>query len=305
MTMKIGFVGFGEAAQCLIAGLKGEGLNAFAAWDIEFALPLSARGERLTAALDRLGVHGCASNAELMAWGADVVFSAVTADQCLAAAQQSAETISDGQVFIDINSAAPMTKIEACAAIEARGGVYIESAVMESIPHPRHRAPILFAAKNAPAVAEKLNAFNMNIAVVSDRVGAASTAKMCRSVFVKGLEAIMTECVLAARAAGVEDRVIDSLGQTYPQFDWREQATYLIGRVVEHGKRRAAEMENVGDTLAHYGIEPLMARATAARQRSVAELDLSDATRQGAQGDLDKLLDAIAPLRQPSSRAAE
>ena len=41
---------------------------------------------------------------------------------------------------------------------------------------------------------------------------------------------------------------------------------YLISRVAEHGRRRAAEMREVARTLRDIGIAPLMASATAERQ---------------------------------------
>ena len=44
---------------------------------------------------------------------------------------------------------------------------------------------------------------------------------------------------------------------------------YLISRVSEHGRRRAAEMREVAETLEHVGIEPTMALATAERQKQL------------------------------------
>jgi len=49
------------------------------------------------------------------------------------------------------------------------------------------------------------------------------------------LEALMLECSLAAGEYGAADRLYDSLAETYPGMDWRTMATYMIGRVLEHG----------------------------------------------------------------------
>ena len=87
-----------------------------------------------------------------------------------------------------------------------------------------------------------------------------------RSIVIKGLEALMVECALAAGEHGAADRVYDSLAASYPGIDWRKMARYMIGRVLEHGERRAHEMEEVAATLRAAGIEPLMAEATARRQ---------------------------------------
>jgi hypothetical protein len=90
---------------------------------------------------------------------------------------------------------------------------------------------------------------------------------MCRSVMIKGMEALAVECLFAARRYGAEDAVLASLDATYPQMGWRDKLPdYLVSRVAEHGKRRAAEMREVAESLREVGIRPLMAEATAARQ---------------------------------------
>ena len=63
----------------------------------------------------------------------------------------------------------------------------------------------------------------------------------CRSIMIKGLEALTVECLLTARRYGVEDQVLASLDETYPGMDWQKEADYLVSRVVQHGRRRAAD----------------------------------------------------------------
>jgi 3-hydroxyisobutyrate dehydrogenase-like beta-hydroxyacid dehydrogenase len=95
---------------------------------------------------------------------------------------------------------------------------------------------------------------------------------MCRSILIKGLEALTVECLLAARAFGAEDRVLASLDHTYPHMGWAgDLPDYLVSRVAEHGRRRAAEMREVAATLRDIGLEPLMAAATAERQQWLIE----------------------------------
>ncbi len=98
--------------------------------------------------------------------------------------------------------------------------------------------------------------YGMRLEVVSSEVGTAAATKMFRSIVVKGLEALIFECVLGASRYGAEQRVFDSLGETFPGIDWNALANYMIGRVVVHGERRAREMEEVAETLRHLAIEP-------------------------------------------------
>jgi 3-hydroxyisobutyrate dehydrogenase-like beta-hydroxyacid dehydrogenase len=114
----------------------------------------------------------------------------------------------------------------------------------------------------------------MRLEVVSDRVGTAVAVKMCRSIVVKGLEALLFECVMGASRFGAEDRVFASLQESFPGIDWKKLANYVVGRVVVHGERRAREMEEVAETLRSAGVDPVMAEATARFQDWSARLDL-------------------------------
>src|SRR5688572_2846387 len=106
----------------------------------------------------------------------------------------------------------------------------------------------------------------MRFEVLSRKVGGASAVKMCRSIVVKGLEALLFECVLGATPYDADERVFASLNESLPGIDWKKLADYMVGRVVVHGERRAHEMEQVAETLRAIGIDPIMSEAAARRQ---------------------------------------
>jgi 3-hydroxyisobutyrate dehydrogenase-like beta-hydroxyacid dehydrogenase len=118
--------------------------------------------------------------------------------------------------------------------------------------------------------------------VVSDQLGVASATKMCRSVMIKGLEAMVIESFTTARHYGVEDAVIRSLVETFPGIDWEKQAAYFFQRAIEHGRRRSEEVLEVAVTVGEAGLTPWSAAGTAARQGWMA--DLADAGVFGAKG---------------------
>jgi 3-hydroxyisobutyrate dehydrogenase-like beta-hydroxyacid dehydrogenase len=99
----------------------------------------------------------------------------------------------------------------------------------------------------------------------------ASAIKLCRSVIIKGLESLVIESFTAARTLGVEERVLASLQETYPQFDWEKQGDYLFSRVIQHGKRRAEEMRASAQMIDATGVGGVMATAIAQRQAGVAQ----------------------------------
>ncbi len=260
----IGMVGYGEVGRIFTAGLKQQ-VGATSVWDTKFPANPSHRGQATQA-----GVNVCDSMAALCAQ-ADLVISAVTASNTLAVAEAAAAYIRPGAVFLDLNSASPGTKQQAAQLIEAAGARYVEAGVMTSVPPYGIRVPMLLGGTSASELAEVLNAWGMDAKAVSDKLGVASAIKMCRSVMIKGLEALVIESYATARAYGVEEHVLPTLVETFPSIDWQKQGSYFFSRVVQHGQRRAEEMREAANTVREAGFEPFMASAIADKQQWVAD----------------------------------
>jgi 3-hydroxyisobutyrate dehydrogenase-like beta-hydroxyacid dehydrogenase len=217
------------------------------------------------------GVRLAASHADAAA-RADLLISAVTASQTLAAAEATSAGLTPRAFFLDFNSASPGAKIRAAEVVAAGGGRYVEGAVMTSLPPYRIRVPLLLGGSHAAALEPLLAAIGFSARVASETLGIASATKMCRSVMIKGLEAMVIESLTTARRHGVEDAVIASLQETFPGIDWERQAAYFFQRVIEHGRRRAEEMREAAETVREAGLAPWSAAATAERQASMAAL---------------------------------
>jgi 3-hydroxyisobutyrate dehydrogenase-like beta-hydroxyacid dehydrogenase len=233
------------------------------AFDIHAETP--GRGEKIRARAAETGTHLATTPADL-ADRASVLVSVVPADAALAAADQMRGALASRHRFLDLNSVAPATKQAIADVLAGSGATFVEGAIMAPVPPEEHRVPMLFNGPAAGELARQLSGFGMRIDTMDGPIGAAAAVKMCRSIVIKGLEALMLECTLGARAYGATDRVFASLRDSYPGIDWPDMATYMIGRVFEHGARRAAEMREVANTLRSAGIEPLMTSATVARQ---------------------------------------
>lgn len=268
MEKQLALIGFGEAARAFAPGL-GARLSGY---DLKLDVDDDRAG--MAAAFAMYDVDVC-DGARVAYWGADAVLSLVTADQALSAAH-AAHGIANGAFWFDMNSVAPETKRAAAEAVTAAGGRYVDVAVMAPVHPKRHAAPLLLAGPDAVEGAEFLRAVGFrNVTVAGDRVGAASAIKMIRSVMVKGIEALSAECVLAAEAAGVRDAVIASLDASWPGADWAGRFDYNLDRMMLHGNRRAAEMDEVVATLDALGTGSAMSRATADRQRAIGTRGLT------------------------------
>jgi 3-hydroxyisobutyrate dehydrogenase-like beta-hydroxyacid dehydrogenase len=269
MNKRFCIIGFGEAGSVFGTALAHHA--SVSAYDILDGTP--AFEQRIGTLRDRIGFRPSADDA---AAGADIILSLVTAGSALDVARQAASYIAPGQVFLDLNSVSPGTKTAAAAAIERAGASYVDGAIMAPVLPRGIAVQILLAGPVAARLAETLAPTGMNLEVASDRVGVASATKMCRSVIIKGIEALCCEAFLAARAYGVEARVLASLSDTFPGTDWNRFAGYQIGRSLVHGRRRAAEMREAARTVSEAGLDPWMTSSTAKRQDWAADLSGSE-----------------------------
>lgn len=263
----VGLVGYGEVGRILAEDLRARQV-AVTAYDIKLdggdAAPLR----------EHAAAHGVAlaTSHENLAGGADLIVSAVTASQTVRVAQACAPAVRPGAWFLDFNSASPGAKQRAAALIDGGGGRYVEGAVMTSLPPYRIKVPLLLGGAGAAELAPLLNALGFAARAASPRLGVASAVKMCRSVMVKGLEALVIESFTTARAYGVEDDVLASLKETFPGIDWEKQGAYFFQRVIEHGRRRSEEVREVAQTVREAGLTPWSSEATAERQGWMADL---------------------------------
>jgi 3-hydroxyisobutyrate dehydrogenase-like beta-hydroxyacid dehydrogenase len=269
--VRLGFIGFGEAGFHIARDLRRAGVSSVSAYDINFRAP--GPGEKIQRRAAEAEVPLLESNAELAA-ASDILLSTVTANRSVEAAEQTAPFLDSRRIYADLNSVSPAVKQTISRVVESSGARFVEAAIMSPVPRHGAAVPMFLCGANAPEFARLLSPYGMNLEVISDRIGAASSVKMCRSVVVKGLEALLLECVLGSVPYGADERVFATLDETFPGMDWKKLASYMIGRVVEHGERRAREMEEVAATLRSIGVEPIMAEATARCQDWLAGLGL-------------------------------
>ncbi|MBO9575064.1 MAG: DUF1932 domain-containing protein [Sphingobium sp.] len=282
MTRRIALIGFGEAGRTFAAA--GDWCAQARVFDIK--TDTAATADAMRAAYAEHEVVGCNRLDEALD-GAEIVLSLVTADQATPAADAAARHIPAGALFCDMNSVSPGRKRANAAAIDAAGGRYVDVAVMAPVQPAALNVPLLLsgtAANDAQAALRDLGF--AKIQVVGDEIGAASATKMVRSVMIKGIEALTAEMIMAADAAGVKEGVLASLGG-----DWAQKADYNLDRMLAHGTRRAAEMEEVAQTLRELGLEPLMTAGTIERQRAMGALLAGAPMPEGLEAKLTLIKD--------------
>jgi 3-hydroxyisobutyrate dehydrogenase-like beta-hydroxyacid dehydrogenase len=260
--VKLAFIGFGEAAQAMALGFKGEAsLERLAAYDIRIDDPAQALALQAKAA--ELNVF-LAQRIEDAVAGAPVVLSMVQGSASVKVGEAVAPALAPGQIFIDLNSIGPDAKRRVADAIAKGGpGDCVEGAIMDAVRPKNHKVPILLAGPRADEAADMLNAVGMVCEAIGDRIGQACSIKMIRSVMMKGVEALILESMRAAEVAGVTERILDSVNVTFEGLEWRKLTSHYLKRTHEHGLRRVSEMKESAATLKSLGMEPRMSMAIA------------------------------------------
>jgi 3-hydroxyisobutyrate dehydrogenase-like beta-hydroxyacid dehydrogenase len=289
--LTVGFIGFGEAGSTIARGLRSAGVERIFAYDVKAGDPLILDHARETQTT-------LVDSSSDLAEAATILFSMVTSSSALDAAKEAVAYHSPQHTYADLNSVSPALKQDIEHVINESGASFVEAAVMAPVTPYGHKVPMLLDGPGAEAFAATMRPFGMRLDILTGaKVGSAAAVKMCRSIVVKGLEALLLECVMAATKFNADDLVFASLKETWPGIDWKKLADYTSGRVVVHGERRAREMEEVAETLRAIGIDPIMAEATARRQGWSAELDLKSHFGPDGPKTYREVVDVIEKLR--------
>jgi 3-hydroxyisobutyrate dehydrogenase-like beta-hydroxyacid dehydrogenase len=288
----IGFLGFGEAGSTIARGLRARGTTDIVAYDI------AQQTSQLVQRRAQEGDVPLVDDPAALAAAADVIVSAVVCTQASAAAGSIADHLGEQHWYLDINSVAPGVKHAIAASLEPRGVDYVDVAVMANVTDDFDRLPLLLAGSRADAVIDEVFAdVGFHATPVSATPGEAARIKMFRSLFVKGLEALSLEAMLACYPTGVHERVLESFEASFGGYTFPELVKHLIERHAIHGERRGNELEEVAGALREVGVDPIMAEAGYERMRWDVDRGLQKQFAGGEDPDWLEVLEALSALR--------
>lgn len=270
MPAAIGFLGFGEVGYFMSKGFGDEGLGPVYAFDAAGSDKGAVAGE-IAARAGECGVVLCAAPGELVN-NVDVVISAVPAKHAYDAASEVLKHDGDINLYVDVSTAKPTVKKHLEKLFLAKGILYADSAIMGPLPNHLHKVPILASGNGADKWRELMTPWGMRIDAIEGEAGTATAIKLVRSVFMKGLEALLVESFLFARKSGVEDIVLKSLSETLDEYTFAHTANRMMGADLVHAGRRAFEVGESVELMEEAGIEPIMAQAVIKRLRKSASL---------------------------------
>ncbi len=275
--MKLAYLGFGEAASSIAAGLLGEGMTGAKAYDV-----LLLNGEKKDTVLKKMAdckVEACFTPEECVK-DADIIISAVPSQFAVATCRSAADYVKTGAVYLDVSTAGPKEKQEMDALLSSKGASVVDGAMLGPLLKYRHKVPMLLSGEKAEDVKAMLDPYHMSLDVYSKKPGDATSIKFVRSIVAKGLACLLFESIQAAQHFGVEETVVDSFLESYGEQFESIIDGYVSGTCI-HAKRREHEMENVLDMLKAADLPCEMTEATMHKLASIAELDIPSRFENG------------------------
>lgn len=297
---RIGIVGFGEVGSCLGAGLRAAGAEVTAydsCWNVE---PAAARVRRRS---EETGIPLAADPCALAAQ-ADCVIAVTVPTAALEAARGVAPGLRPGQFYADFNSAVPAVKREIERLVQAQGGQFVDGGILGSPRTSGHRVPVVVSGRQAAAFAAAMNRLGMRCTPIGTEAGQASALKVIRSVFTKGFEAVLLECLVAAEAFGIRDAIRRSLAEFLAGQSPDALFELLMTTHAVHAGRRAGEMDGVLALLRGTGIDAAMTDATARKLRWSAALDIMGKSG-GEPANLAEVIRLVTMLSGATAPGAE
>ncbi|MGN7378818.1 NAD(P)-dependent oxidoreductase [Bacillus altitudinis] len=271
--MKIGFIGYGEAAYELSTGLKTEGLNQFYAYDVLL------QNEKLAGSLkekaSQTGVQLTSSISELIE-KSDLVIAAVPANKTLEVAQSVLESLKKNQLYVDVSASTPDIKKQVANEIEKQEALFVDAAMLGSLPVNKHKVPITASGSGIDQFMKVMNAYGMNITKISDQPGDASALKLIRSIYMKGIVGLLIEFLEISKKYNVEHQVISSLSDTIDSKSFEETMNRLVTGSALHAKRRAVELLGTIEMLDEAEIDASMSRAAQKKLERLADFHFAE-----------------------------
>lgn len=265
--MKIGFIGYGEAAYNISLGLGNEGLAGIVAYDAMADDPVMGKLVKSRAAEAKVTLK---ETAKEVAKECDMIFAAVPSSFTLDVCNSICEVLDAGKLYVDVSASTPAVKEKIWNAIRDSGVLFVDAAMLGSLPKDKHQVPITASGNGAEAFKEKMTPYGMKITTVGEKEGAASAIKLVRSIYMKGIAALMIEMVQAADAYGVADEVISSISESMDNIPFTSHLDRLVTGTAIHCHRRAAELKGSIAMLTECG---LGAEMTAAAKEKLENLE--------------------------------
>lgn len=271
--VSVGFIGFGEAASELADGFLSEGITNIKAYDV--MTNHDVWGEKIKNKAKKLGIELLEDSADILK-SSKIVFVAVPANKALEVAQSCIDNLSKGTIYVDVSASTPRIKEQISSHITSVGCLFVDVAMLGSLPVYKHKVPILLSGSGANQFTETMKKYGMNLTNIGTEPGQASAVKLIRSIYMKGVSALNIELLEAAYKYKVEDIVIKSISETMDAFNFEQTMNRLVTGTAIHAERRAFELCGSIEMLSERELDARMTISAKEKLEYFAELNIKE-----------------------------
>ena len=238
---------------------------------------LQGRSERTRVLAARAGVVDVLTYQALVK-EADILLSILVPAQAQQAARVVAQAISETNadlVYADCNAVAPQTVRQIGDVIAGAGGRFVDASIIG--PPPRKKGTTRFYT-SGPHAGDlvTLSEFGLDVVVLGEQIGLASAIKMCYAALTKGLTALCTELLTAAKVLGVSQALEQEFRWSQPML--YERMERGLPRMPMKSRRWVGEMQEIARTFEQVGLTPKVLAGAADMYRFVGATHLAERT---------------------------
>ncbi|MGG0251693.1 NAD(P)-binding domain-containing protein [Peribacillus frigoritolerans] len=250
--LRVGIIGFGEVGQVFAKGLLEKTKHVFI-----YDILLEKNKNLITDKINNIGVQAV-DGIEQIGECCTLIISLVNSSASEVVAAEVAKGIRKGTVFLDLTTSTPLVKSKSEKIIVSNGGIYVDASIMGTVATEQQQVPLLIAGEQSVKVQALLNSLGFNCQAINHPNGGAASIKLLRSIFMKGLEALILETMITAKNYGVSDEVMQSISKTINNNDFTTFANALITTHVIHKNRRYKEVLDSCNLIKEAGLSPFV-----------------------------------------------
>jgi len=240
---------------------------------------LEGRSERTRGLAQKAGIEAVPTYWQLVR-DTDLILSILVPAEAERAAKTVSQALRDtGErvVYVDCNAVAPATVRSIGETIREAGSRFVDAGIIG--PPPRQKGTTKFYASGTDAGEfESLRAYGLDVRVIGTEIGQGSGIKMTYAALTKGMAALSTELLVAARRMGLYEALVE-------EFQVSQAARYALMErellVLPYKARRfVGEMEEIAKTFGNLGLTPKIYQGAADIYRFIGETPLAEETAE-------------------------
>jgi 3-hydroxyisobutyrate dehydrogenase-like beta-hydroxyacid dehydrogenase len=298
--LRLGFIGFGEAASRFAKDLSQAGLQPIAAYSPSAAKAGADDPVRQKAA--DAGVD-LVPTLKALCERSTLIVSLTPGKLALPVLRKVRRHLKAHHIYVDASTAS-VKDMERAAQMLEGGAAFVDAAVMDPVPMNGIKVLTVASGSHAEEFRALLGAYGMNIQVVGEKAGAASAMKLLRSVCMKGLAALLLESLEAAQRYGIADALAADMARFINGRPFEDVMKRFVCGTAIHAGRRVHEVSEAMALLKSLGASTRMTKSTRETLQSIDAMGLRERFGAREPDTMAPVLDAIIEVKQAVAEAA-